>query len=63
MPGNIRASKSRSHFSAGAENGSVFFSVKDNGIGLSPRDAKQIFKRFFQVHQHIARGAADAGWV
>lgn len=48
-------------FSAGAVNGSVVFSVKDNGIGLSPRDAKQVFNRFFQVNEHLSRSSGGAG--
>ena len=47
--------------SASAENGSVFFAVKDNGIGLSPRDTKRIFKRFFQVDQRLSRSGGGCG--
>ena len=47
--------------SASAENGSVFFAVKDNGIGLSPRDTKRIFKRFFQVDQRLSRNGGGCG--
>ncbi len=47
--------------SAGAANGSVFFAVKDNGIGLSPRDTKRIFKRFFQVDQRLSRSGGGCG--
>ncbi len=47
--------------SATAENGSVFFAVKDNGIGLSPRDTKRIFKRFFQVDQRLSRSGGGCG--
>jgi signal transduction histidine kinase len=47
--------------SARAENGSVFFAVKDNGIGLSPRDTKRIFKRFFQVDQRLSRSGGGCG--
>jgi signal transduction histidine kinase len=46
---------------ASAENGSVFFAVKDNGIGLSPRDTKRIFKRFFQVDQRLSRSEGGCG--
>jgi signal transduction histidine kinase len=48
-------------FRVGAENGAVTFSVSDNGIGLSPRDAKQVFKRFYQVNQHMSRSSGGAG--
>jgi signal transduction histidine kinase len=47
--------------SATAENGSVCFAVKDNGIGLSPRDTKRIFKRFFQVDQRLSRSGGGCG--
>ena len=47
--------------SAGADNGSVFFAVKDNGIGLSPRDTKRIFKRFYQVDQRLSRTGGGCG--
>ena len=47
--------------SASAENGSVCFAVKDNGIGLSPRDTKRIFKRFFQVDQRLSRSGGGCG--
>ena len=47
--------------SASAENGSVLFVVKDNGIGLSPRDTKRIFKRFFQVDQRLSRRGGGCG--
>ncbi|MGD0522757.1 MAG: HAMP domain-containing sensor histidine kinase [Terracidiphilus sp.] len=47
--------------SASAENGAVFFAVKDNGIGLSPRDTKRIFKRFFQVDQRLSRSSGGCG--
>jgi signal transduction histidine kinase len=46
---------------AATENGSVAFAVQDNGIGLSPRDTKRIFKRFYQVDQRLARSAGGCG--
>jgi signal transduction histidine kinase len=46
---------------AGVANGSVCFTVKDNGIGLSPRDTKRIFKRFFQVDQRLSRSGGGCG--
>jgi signal transduction histidine kinase len=48
-------------FSAEAANGNVAFSVKDNGIGLSPRDTKRVFKRFYQVNEHLSRSSGGAG--
>jgi signal transduction histidine kinase len=46
---------------AGADNGAVFFAVEDNGIGLSARDTKRIFKRFYQVDQRLSRTAGGCG--
>jgi signal transduction histidine kinase len=46
---------------ATAENGNVKFSVRDNGLGLSPRDAERVFNRFFQVDQHLSRSSGGAG--
>jgi signal transduction histidine kinase len=46
---------------AGAANGSVFFAVKDNGVGLTPRDTKRIFKRFYQVDQRLSRSGGGCG--
>ncbi len=47
--------------SAAAENGNVCFRVEDNGIGLSPREAKRIFKRFYQVDQRLSRTGGGCG--
>ena len=47
--------------SAQAQNGSVRFAVKDNGVGLSPRDTKRIFKRFYQVDQKMSRTGGGCG--
>jgi len=46
---------------AATDNGGVVFAVQDNGIGLSPRDTKRIFKRFYQVDQRLARSAGGCG--
>jgi signal transduction histidine kinase len=51
----------RIELSAGVRNGCVFFAVKDNGIGLSPRDMKLIFKRFYQVDQRLSRTGGGCG--
>ena len=47
--------------SAAAENGNVCFAVKDNGIGLAPRETKRIFKRFYQVDQRLSRTGSGCG--
>ncbi len=46
---------------ASAVDGSVCFAVRDNGIGLSPRDTKRIFKRFYQVDQRLSRSGGGCG--
>ena len=51
----------RIELSAGMRDGNVFFAVKDNGIGLSSRDTKQIFKRFYQVDQRLSRSSSGCG--
>lgn len=46
--------------STGIEDGSVYVSVRDYGIGISPKDQKMIFDKFFRVTQgdiYFARGA------
>ncbi len=47
--------------SAAARDGTVLFAVKDNGIGLSPRERKKVFKRFYQVDQRLARTGGGCG--
>lgn len=44
-----------------AEDGSVCFAVKDNGIGMSRRVTKRIFKRFYQADSSLSRRAEGAG--
>jgi signal transduction histidine kinase len=44
-----------------AEEGSVYFSVADNGIGLSRRAAKKVFKRFYQADRSLSRHAGGCG--
>jgi signal transduction histidine kinase len=44
-----------------AENGSVCFCVCDNGIGMSRRDAKKIFKRFYQADRSLIRRTEGCG--
>jgi signal transduction histidine kinase len=46
---------------ARAENGKVLLAVQDNGIGLSPREAKKVFKRFYQVDQTLSRETGGCG--
>ena len=35
--------------------------MADNGIGLSPRDQKRVFRRFYQVDRELARQAGGVG--
>jgi signal transduction histidine kinase len=44
-----------------AEDGSVCFAVKDNGIGMSKRVTKRVFKRFYQADSSLSRRAEGAG--
>jgi len=44
-----------------SEDGSVCFSVSDNGIGISRKAVKKIFKRFYQVDRSLARRAEGCG--
>ncbi len=41
--------------------GRVCFDVTDNGIGLSPREQKKVFRRFYQVDRQLARQAGGVG--
>jgi len=44
-----------------ARDGSVWFTVCDNGSGISRRSAKRIFKRFYQVDRSLSRSAEGCG--
>jgi signal transduction histidine kinase len=44
-----------------AENGFVVFRVTDNGLGLSRRSIKKIFKKFYQVDRSLSRRAGGCG--
>ncbi len=44
-----------------SENGSVCFRVSDNGIGLSRRSIRKIFKRFYQADRSLTRRAEGCG--
>jgi signal transduction histidine kinase len=39
----------------------VCFAVSDNGVGLSPRQQRRVFDRFYQVDQRLARAAGGCG--
>jgi signal transduction histidine kinase len=44
-----------------ADNGRVNFSVKDNGIGIPPRERRRIFQPFHQVDQRLSRKGSGCG--
>jgi len=44
-----------------ARNGSVCFAVEDNGIGLTPRESKRVFHRFYQTDQGLSRSVGGCG--
>jgi len=44
-----------------SDNGSVCFSVSDNGIGLSDKEQKRIFDRFYQADNSLTRQAGGCG--
>ena len=46
---------------ARAGNGSVAFSVQDNGIGIAPRETERIFQNFHQVDQRLSRKGGGCG--
>jgi signal transduction histidine kinase len=46
---------------AQAQNGSIVFWVKDHGIGISLHEAKNIFRRFYQVDQSLSRKGSGCG--
>ena len=46
---------------ARANNGSVMFSVTDNGVGITPRERRRIFEPFYQVDQRLSRKGGGCG--
>lgn len=44
-----------------AEESCVVFSVEDNGIGIAPREQKQIFQSFYRVDRRLARETSGCG--
>jgi signal transduction histidine kinase len=43
------------------EGSHVVFAVHDNGIGISPKEQKRIFRRFYRVDQRLARDSGGCG--
>ena len=46
---------------ARVENGHVCCSVRDHGIGLSPRAKKRVFERFYQADRRLSRQSGGCG--
>lgn len=44
-----------------AENGKVIFSVRDNGIGIAPRETRKVFQPFHQVDPRLSRKGSGCG--
>jgi signal transduction histidine kinase len=44
-----------------ADGGSTCVSVADNGIGMTRRQARRVFDRFYQADQRLSRSAAGCG--
>ncbi|MCU0915123.1 MAG: HAMP domain-containing histidine kinase [Planctomycetes bacterium] len=47
--------------SAGAADGAVCFTVRDNGLGIPRRALKRIFRRFYQVDRSLSRRTEGCG--
>jgi signal transduction histidine kinase len=43
------------------ETGDVVFAVRDNGVGIPPRERRRIFRRFYRVDQRLARDTDGVG--
>jgi len=46
---------------ARGHNQSVLFSVRDNGIGIAPRERKNLFRPFYQVDRRLSRQGNGCG--
>ena len=44
-----------------ADQRDVWFEVEDNGLGLSPAEARKVFDRFYQVDQSLTRQRGGCG--
>jgi signal transduction histidine kinase len=44
-----------------AASGGVCFEVRDNGIGIAPREMKKIFLKFYQADRRLARTGGGCG--
>ena len=46
---------------AARKNGSICFEVTDNGIGISPRERRRVFRTFYQADQRLTRTSVGCG--
>jgi signal transduction histidine kinase len=53
--------RKRITFRVYAYDDSVYFSVGDNGIGLSPVDCRRVLQRYYRVDSEATRGIGGAG--
>lgn len=44
-----------------SDNGSIVFSVKDNGVGIPKEKQKDLFKKFYQVDTSLSRKSGGSG--
>jgi signal transduction histidine kinase len=44
-----------------SQNGSVYFEVEDNGVGVPEAEASRIFRKFYQVDDRLARSRGGCG--
>ena len=51
----------RIELSVYADQKHVYFKVEDNGIGMSAKQTKKVFERFYQVDQKLSRKAEGCG--
>ena len=53
--------RKRITFRVYADDNNVYFSVGDNGIGLSPADCRRVLQRYYRVDSEATRGIGGAG--
>ena len=51
----------RIKITAGAKNGTVWCSVRDNGIGIPRQDVEHVFDRFYRVDKARSRESGGTG--
>jgi len=63
LENSIKYSRKRKHVtvSTGAVNGQAFIQVKDQGIGISPKDQERIFEKFYRVADGLVHDTKGSG--